>query len=295
MATFRIQPHVRPAGVGRRGTGSSATRASTTSSSRRGSRRRVGHGVRPARRRRAAVRRAAAPSRTWRGPPCERLRRVPLGGQRGGVTNHGQMWGNAYSVCVSGIFVAPDSPYQRPRTSPASKVGVGYHSGSHYSAIQGARAVPGALRDRAALRRAAVRPRAAHARAQDPGGERVRRPSTTCSSSSASASSSTRRSSWASWSARTPTARTWSATSARCGAPSARSTSRRSATSTTGCASSPRICARPSTSGAFGPGRADRLRALHARDVRAHPPLDGELGAVRLGRGRTAGATRTRF
>ena len=32
----------------------------------------------------------------------------------------------------------------------------------------------------------------------------------------------------------------------------------------------------------FGAGRADRVRALHARDVRAHPPLDGALAAVRL-------------
>ena len=50
---------------------------------------------------------------------------------------HGKMWGTAYSVCESGIFVAPDSPYQRPEDLAGVKVGVGYHSGSHYSAIQG--------------------------------------------------------------------------------------------------------------------------------------------------------------
>jgi hypothetical protein len=49
---------------------------------------------------------------------------------------HGKMWGNAYSVCVSGIFAAPDSPYHRPEDLANVKVGVGYHSGSHYSAIQ---------------------------------------------------------------------------------------------------------------------------------------------------------------
>ena len=49
---------------------------------------------------------------------------------------HGKMWGKAYSVCESGIFVAPESPYQQPEDLAGVKVGVGYHSGSHYSAIQ---------------------------------------------------------------------------------------------------------------------------------------------------------------
>src|SRR5919205_1269962 len=52
------------------------------------------------------------------------------------ATSHGKMWGKAYSVCVSGIFVAADSPYLRPEHLAGVKVGVGYHSGSHYSAIQ---------------------------------------------------------------------------------------------------------------------------------------------------------------
>jgi NitT/TauT family transport system substrate-binding protein len=51
--------------------------------------------------------------------------------------DHGKMWGAAYSVCVSAIFVAPDSRYERPEDLAGVKVGVGYHSGSHYSAIQG--------------------------------------------------------------------------------------------------------------------------------------------------------------
>ena len=51
--------------------------------------------------------------------------------------SHGKMWGKAYSVCESGIFVAPDSPYERPEDLAGVQVGVGYHSGSHYSAIQG--------------------------------------------------------------------------------------------------------------------------------------------------------------
>ena len=53
------------------------------------------------------------------------------------TARHGKMWGKAYSVCVSGIFVAADAPYARPEDLAGAKVGVGYHSGSHYSAIQG--------------------------------------------------------------------------------------------------------------------------------------------------------------
>jgi len=53
------------------------------------------------------------------------------------ASSHGKMWGKAYSVCVSGIFVAADSPYRRPEDLAGVAVGVGYHSGSHYSAIQG--------------------------------------------------------------------------------------------------------------------------------------------------------------
>jgi NitT/TauT family transport system substrate-binding protein len=53
------------------------------------------------------------------------------------TASHGKMWGKAYSVCVSGIFVAADAPYARPEDLAGVTVGVGYHSGSHYSAIQG--------------------------------------------------------------------------------------------------------------------------------------------------------------
>lgn len=48
----------------------------------------------------------------------------------------GKMWGHAYSVSPSGIFVAPDSEYRRPEDIAGVPVAVGYHSGSHYSAIQ---------------------------------------------------------------------------------------------------------------------------------------------------------------
>jgi len=50
---------------------------------------------------------------------------------------HGRMWGGAYSVSPSGIFVAPESDVQTPEELAGVAVTVGYHSGSHYSTIQG--------------------------------------------------------------------------------------------------------------------------------------------------------------
>jgi NitT/TauT family transport system substrate-binding protein len=50
---------------------------------------------------------------------------------------HGKMWGHAYSVAPSGVYVAADSPIRRPEDLASRSVGVGYHSGSHFSALQG--------------------------------------------------------------------------------------------------------------------------------------------------------------
>lgn len=49
----------------------------------------------------------------------------------------GRMWGSAYSVSPAGIFVAADSAYNRPEDLAGVPVAVSYHSGSHYSTIQG--------------------------------------------------------------------------------------------------------------------------------------------------------------
>ena len=46
------------------------------------------------------------------------------------------MYGNAYSVCPAGIYVAEDSALRRPEDLAGVEVGVGIHSGSHYSALQ---------------------------------------------------------------------------------------------------------------------------------------------------------------
>ena len=50
---------------------------------------------------------------------------------------HGKMWGHAYSVSPSGIFVPPESPVHSPEELATVPVTVGYHSGSHFSTLQG--------------------------------------------------------------------------------------------------------------------------------------------------------------
>jgi hypothetical protein len=52
------------------------------------------------------------------------------------ASNHGRMYGHAYSLSPAGIFVAPDSDINVPEDLAGVEIGVGYHSGSHYSAIQ---------------------------------------------------------------------------------------------------------------------------------------------------------------
>jgi hypothetical protein len=49
---------------------------------------------------------------------------------------HGRMWGQAYSVLPGGIYVAAGSDLRRPADLAGVEVAVGYHSGSHFSAIQ---------------------------------------------------------------------------------------------------------------------------------------------------------------
>lgn len=49
---------------------------------------------------------------------------------------HGKMWGHAYAVTPAGIYVAPESPIRRPEDLAGAQIGVGYHSGSHFSALQ---------------------------------------------------------------------------------------------------------------------------------------------------------------
>lgn len=51
------------------------------------------------------------------------------------ASSHGKMWGNAYSVTPAGIYVAPDTNIFKPSDLAGVEVGVGYHSGSHFSAL----------------------------------------------------------------------------------------------------------------------------------------------------------------
>lgn len=50
--------------------------------------------------------------------------------------SHGMMWGHAYSTVQAGIFVPPESPLRTADDLLGVEVGVGYHSGSHFSALQ---------------------------------------------------------------------------------------------------------------------------------------------------------------
>jgi NitT/TauT family transport system substrate-binding protein len=51
------------------------------------------------------------------------------------------MWGKAYSILPAGIYVAPESEVRLPADLAGVEVGVGYHSGSHFSALQALEAV----------------------------------------------------------------------------------------------------------------------------------------------------------
>src|SRR5438477_12730780 len=54
---------------------------------------------------------------------------------------HGRMWGHAYSVTPAAIVVPPESPIVHPRDLAHVAVGVGYHSGSHFSGLQALRSI----------------------------------------------------------------------------------------------------------------------------------------------------------
>lgn len=47
----------------------------------------------------------------------------------------GRMWGKAYTMTPSGIYVGPDSKVRKPEDLAGVEIGVGYHSGSHFSAL----------------------------------------------------------------------------------------------------------------------------------------------------------------
>ena len=44
-----------------------------------------------------------------------------------GAAGHGRMWGHAYGVSPSGIFVRPETDIRRPKDLAGVDIGVGYH------------------------------------------------------------------------------------------------------------------------------------------------------------------------
>ncbi|MGH9101015.1 MAG: ABC transporter substrate-binding protein [Acidimicrobiales bacterium] len=52
------------------------------------------------------------------------------------VDSYGRMWGHAYSVIPSAIYVHPGSAASGPGDLAGVEVAVGFHSGSHFSTIQ---------------------------------------------------------------------------------------------------------------------------------------------------------------
>jgi hypothetical protein len=47
------------------------------------------------------------------------------------------MWGQAYSIAPSGVFVPSESTIHRAEDLADVPITVGYHSGSHFSTLQG--------------------------------------------------------------------------------------------------------------------------------------------------------------
>jgi NitT/TauT family transport system substrate-binding protein len=48
----------------------------------------------------------------------------------------GRMWGHAYSILPSGIYVSAESDIRRTEDLAGVEIAVGYHSGSHFSTVQ---------------------------------------------------------------------------------------------------------------------------------------------------------------
>src|SRR5262249_13453298 len=70
-------------------------------------------------------------------------RRAPLGSaavhwalNEAAGAQYGRMWGHAYSVTPGAIVVPAESPIMKATDLAGVEVAVGYHSGSHFSALQ---------------------------------------------------------------------------------------------------------------------------------------------------------------
>lgn len=70
------------------------------------------------------------------GRPCEISSACHWAVNMASSAHHGRMWGHAYWVTPAAIVVPPESRLQKPEDLAGIAVGVGYHSGSHFSALQ---------------------------------------------------------------------------------------------------------------------------------------------------------------
>lgn len=52
------------------------------------------------------------------------------------ASSPGRMWGGAYTVTPAGVYVAAESPIRRPEDLAGVEIGVGQHSGSHFTTLQ---------------------------------------------------------------------------------------------------------------------------------------------------------------
>ena len=66
---------------------------------------------------------------------------------------HGKLYADAYSVSPAAVFVPPESPIKEPRELAGVPISVGHQSGSHYSTIQALEQYLQARGDQALLRR----------------------------------------------------------------------------------------------------------------------------------------------
>ena len=70
------------------------------------------------------------------GRPCEINSACHWAVSQASAAGHGLMWGHAYSVTPSGIYVPPESSIRTSDDLRGVSVAVGFHSGSHFSALQ---------------------------------------------------------------------------------------------------------------------------------------------------------------
>jgi NitT/TauT family transport system substrate-binding protein len=70
------------------------------------------------------------------GRPCDVSMACHWAVNMASSADHGRMWGHAYMLTYAAIMVPPESPIRKPEDLRGVEIGVGYHSGSHFSCLQ---------------------------------------------------------------------------------------------------------------------------------------------------------------